>query len=185
MFCDEKALRAQTIKFPDGALIENDYYRWIFNMFPKFEGHTMVVPKRHVTELGTESADEIIAREELITIAAAALKALYPRSGVEIFIQTGEGSESSIKHLHWHVVPSQPSDPLRGFDKLGMFFTMEEAKPKLLIFPVPIKRARHQLSKALTKTFKASAPRREKKHESSRDGRRKGNKTRVAQRKHK
>ncbi len=184
MLFKQKTIRAQSVKYPEGAPVENKYYRWIVNMFPKFEGHTMVVPKRHVTELGTESVDEIAAREESIATAASALTALYPGSGVEVFIQTGEGSESSIRHLHLHVVPSQPGDPLRGFDKLGMFFTMEEAKPKVLVFPVPIRKARHQLSQALTKTFAFASPRKGKKHEGSRDGGRKGNKTRIAQGKH-
>ncbi len=122
-------------------------------MYPKFEGHTMIVPKRHVIKLGTESAQEIKDREELIVIAAEALQKLYHGAGIEIFLQTGAGSEGSIAHLHWHIVPSQPSDPLRGFDKLGHFFTITEDKPKLIVFPVPIKKARNTLLRALSKTL--------------------------------
>ncbi len=144
VFCDEKNIGKQLIA-------ENKNYRWIVNIFPKFEGHTMVLPKKHITELGTESGQEIADREKLIVLAAKTLQKLYPHSGVEVFLQTGEGSESSIKHLHWHVVPSQKGDPLRGFDKLGHFFTMEEGKPRILVFPVPIKRARSGLLKALSK----------------------------------
>jgi diadenosine tetraphosphate (Ap4A) HIT family hydrolase len=72
---------------------------------------------------------------------------------VEIFLQTGAGSEASVKHLHWHVVPSQLNDPLRGFDKLGQFFTIEKDKPKIVVFPVPIKKARQTLLRALSKTL--------------------------------
>ena len=177
-FCDQKMMHAQSVIYPNGILVENKYYRWIINMFPKFEGHTMVVPKKHITKFGEESEKEIAAREALITLASTALTKLYPGAGVEVFIQTGEGSESSIKHLHWHVVPSQPGDPLRGFDKLGMFFTIEEAKPKILVFPVPIRKARYQLLRALTHTLAdtPSKPRKVKDHESSPNGGRKRNK---------
>lgn len=157
------------MKFADGVAVENKNYRWIVNMFPKFEGHTMIIPRKHITELGQESPEEIRDREELISLAAKTLQKLYPGSGVEVFIQTGAGSEASVKHLHWHVVPSREDDPLRGFDKLGHFYTIEKEKPKVIVFPVPIQKARHTLLKALSKTL----GRKDKCHESSGNGRRK------------
>lgn len=148
-FCDPAVTDKQTVRNSEGILVENDYYRWIINFFPKFEGHTMIVPKRHLTHLGDETPDEIIAREKLIVIAAKALQELYPGAGVEIFIQTGSGSESSISHLHWHVVPALLDDHLRGFDKLGHYFTVEPGQEKVLLFPVPIRLAQEELIKAL------------------------------------
>ena len=168
-FCNGKMMTEQSAKYTDGIAVENKTYRWIVNMFPKFEGHTMVVPKRHITELGKETVQEIRDRDELITVAAKTLTGLYKDAGVEIFLQTGAGSESSIRHLHWHVVPSHPTDPLRGFDKLGQFFTIEQDKPKVIVFPVPIQRARQSLLKALSKTL----GRKVGEDESSGDGRRK------------
>ncbi|OHA59795.1 MAG: hypothetical protein A2589_03065 [Candidatus Vogelbacteria bacterium RIFOXYD1_FULL_46_19] len=146
-------MEKQSVKYSDGTIIENKTYRWVVNMFPKFEGHTMVVPKRHVTKIGSETTQEIKDREELVALAAKTLNETYNTDGVEVFLQTGLNSESSIKHLHWHVVSSQASDPLRGFDKLGHFFTIQEDNPKIIIFPVPIKKAKTQLLKALAKTL--------------------------------
>lgn len=124
-FCDTEIMGAQAVRTSEEVLIENEHYRWIINFFPKFEGHTMVVPKRHLVNLGEETPEEVIAREALIVIAANALRELYPAAGIEVFIQTGSGSESSISHLHWHVVPALPDDHLRGFDKLGHYCTVE------------------------------------------------------------
>jgi len=152
-FCNKVNMAKQSIKYSNGALAENKNYRWIVNIFPKFEGHTLVVPKRHVAELGTESPDEIKDREEIFHLASQTLKKTYPGAGIEVFIQTGGASEASIEHLHWHVVPSQPNDPIRGFDKLGQFFTIEEDKPKIIVFPVPIKKAKQTLQRALSKTL--------------------------------
>ena len=152
-FCNSKSMLEQTVKYSDGILVENENYRWIVNVFPKFEGHTMIVPKRHIIKLGDESNQEILDRESMTNLAAKTLQKLYKGSGVEIFIQTGIGSESSVEHIHWHVVPSHPSDPLRGFDKLGQFFTIEEDKPKIIVFPIKIRKAKRVLLNALSKTL--------------------------------
>ena len=148
-FCDPAVLSGGGVRRADRSIIENEHYVWIINSFPKFEGHTMVIPKRHVVAPGEETPGEVLAREELIVLASRALQELYPGAGVEVFLQTGPGSEGSIKHLHWHVVPSQRDDPLRGFDKLGQFFTIEPDKEKVIIFPVPIKLAKEELLAAL------------------------------------
>lgn len=151
-FCEAEIIERQTVRYGNGSLVENEYYRWVVNFYPKFEGHTMIVPKRHVTIFGDEKQKEVLAREELIKLAGETLKKIFPGSGLEIFLQTGAGSESSIRHLHWHVVPASPDDQIRGFDKLGQFVTQsEEEKERVLIFPVRIKRSPLVLKRALEK----------------------------------
>ncbi len=150
-FCNQKRMEDQAIVTSAGAVVENKHYRWVINHFPKFEGHTLVIPKRHILAFGEETAEEIYAREELVTLATKTLELVYPGAGVEIFIQYGKGSEASIPHLHWHVVPSLPEDPLRGFDKLGQFFSIEQNKEKVILFPVKIRKARGTLRRALAK----------------------------------
>ncbi len=148
-FCDPEQLTKGGVRRADGSTVENTHYIWLINSFPKFEGHTMVLPKRHIVALGEETPDEIAAREELIVLASQTLQKLYPGAGIEVFLQYGPGSESSVSHLHWHVVPSLPNDHLRGFDKLGHFFTIEPDKEKVIVFPVPIQLAQEKLLNAL------------------------------------
>jgi diadenosine tetraphosphate (Ap4A) HIT family hydrolase len=152
-FCDPKIIKKQTILDSKGKAIENKYYRWMVNYFPKFEGHTMVVPKRHLKVLGTETPEEIAAREELINIANQTLQKAFPGSGLEVFLQTGAGSQSSIEHLHWHVVPASSSDKLRSFAKLGHFYTTKQDEERVLIFPMKIERSPVELKKELKRTL--------------------------------
>lgn len=149
-FCDREKIEIQAVRTMHGSLAENKHYVWLVNYFPKFEGHTMIVPKQHVESLDTETDAEILARQELMRKAITTLKKLYPESGVEIFIQYGSGSASSIKHLHWHLVPAQKEDQLRSFEKLGHFYTTEEGKEKVLLFPHTIQLARDELRDALS-----------------------------------
>lgn len=149
-FCDNGLMQSQGIKTSSGVLLENEYYRWVVNWYPKFEGHTLLVPKTHRVSLDEiESPAELHARAELLRTGQRALRELYPESGIEVFLQTGMGSESSVEHLHWHIVPAQTSDPLRGFSKLGHFFTTNPTEEKVLLFPVSITLAQEQLQKAL------------------------------------
>ncbi len=149
-FCSNENIKEQQVLYPNGTPVENEHYRWIINWYPKFEGHTLIVPKRHVAVFGEETDEEVVAREALARIAAQALQKLYPGAGIEYFIQNGLGSESSIPHLHYHMIPAQKDDPMRGFDKLGQFFTIEEGKERVVLFPLPIKLAKEELRSALS-----------------------------------
>lgn len=148
-FCNEEEMSKQVICRSDGTLIENKYYRWIINTYPKFEGHTMLVPRKHILHIGEESAEEICAREELLLIASDALRKLYPGAGIEVFLQTAGESASSVEHLHWHVVPALKDDNLRSFEKLGHFYTIEPEEEKIVIFPHRIEKGGDVLQEAL------------------------------------
>lgn len=144
-FCDKKNINKRKIH-------SNSSWYWIVNGYPKFEGHTLLVPKRHITKIGQETKKETLDRESLIIHSTKTLNKLFPQAGFEIFLQTGAGSESTIDHLHWHVVPASPTDPLRSFDKLGQFYTVKRGKERVVLFPVRIKRSPQQLRKALSHT---------------------------------
>lgn len=152
-FCDQVLIQEQGALSNEGDIIQNEHYYWMVNWYPKFEGHTMVIPKRHVSCIGEETTEEVVARDELIVLATQTLMKAYPSAGIEIFLQTGKGSARSIPHLHWHVVPSQPSDPLRGFDKADQFFTIKPDEEKIILFPVEIRYAREELRKLIAQTL--------------------------------
>lgn len=134
-FCDPETMRAQTICDHKDTPFANDHYRWVVNSYPKFEGHTMLVPQAHLTTLASETEAALLARHELLQQALPVLQRAYPDCGLEYFLQTGPGSASSVAHLHWHLVPAYPNDELRSFEKLGHFYTTEPDEEKVVIFP--------------------------------------------------
>lgn len=153
VFCVHETMYDHAIRDNEDRVQENESAIWVVNYFPKFEGHTMVVPKRHVTSLDEETPKEVTERGELIRKAAGALQQLYPGAGIEVFLQAGPGSASSIQHLHWHVVPALPDDPLRSFEKLGHFYTTNDGMEKVVLFPILIRTARAELQAALARTL--------------------------------
>lgn len=149
VFCNFDKVKQQAVINAGGQIIENSHYVWLVNYFPRHEGHTLLIPKKHVVGIGEESPDQVFAREQLFAFASKMLRKLYPGAGIEIFNQTGEGSLASIEHLHWHIVPAQPSDPLRSFEKLGHFYTVDEKEEKVIVFPVEIEKACEGLQREL------------------------------------
>jgi len=143
----------QSLCTSKGEVIENEHYLWIFNMYPKFDGHTMIVPKRHLLNFEEETEEETVSRHKLLIIASETLRKVFPNTGIEIFLQTGTNSGRSIRHIHWHIVPANLSDPLRSFEKLGHFYTTEPNKEKVVLFPIPIKLACEELKKAVAKVL--------------------------------
>ncbi len=152
-FCSEENIKKQGVRNVSGTLMENEHYFWIVNFFPKFEGHTMLVPKRHLKHPEEETRDELVSRHTLGLFAMKQLEKVYPGCGFEIFLQFGAGSEQSVEHLHWHIVPAQKGDTLRSFEKLGHFYTKKEEEEKIILFPVPICLAREDLLEKLTETI--------------------------------
>ncbi len=149
-FCDPRVIARQIIH-RGKQRAENESYVWIVNAYPKFEGHTLLVPKRHVERLEEQTPQEILDREALLIVASQTLQRAFPGSGLEVFLQTGAGSESTIAHLHTHVVAAAPTDPLRSFDKLGQFYTVVAGKERVVLFPHRIQHSPQQLRTLLGK----------------------------------
>ncbi len=155
-FCDVVNIKKQVIVNNKGVEIKNKSYLWVVNFFPKFEGHTMIIPKRHMVSIDKETDEEALDRKRIICFAVKQLKKIYPKCGFEIFLQYGLGSSSSVKHLHWHIAPARLDDKLRSFEKLGHFYTTKKGEKKILIFPIKIKTSPEQLMSILSQTIRYS-----------------------------
>jgi histidine triad (HIT) family protein len=80
---------------------------------PLFPGHTLVVPRAHVptlTDLPPDALAEFFARVQQVT---AAVESAMGAAGS--FVANNNVVSQSVPHLHFHVVPRNPKDGLRGF----------------------------------------------------------------------
>jgi histidine triad (HIT) family protein len=80
---------------------------------PLFEGHTLVMPRRHVEtlrDLDDGLRDDLFGRTQ--AIAAAVQDALGAQGS---FVAMNNVVSQSVPHLHVHVVPRTKGDGLRGF----------------------------------------------------------------------
>jgi histidine triad (HIT) family protein len=80
---------------------------------PLFPGHTLVVPRAHVetlTDLPADALREYFARVQQVT---AAVQSAMGAAGS--FVANNNVVSQSVPHLHFHVVPRNRKDGLRGF----------------------------------------------------------------------
>ncbi|BBU21790.1 HIT family protein [Mycobacterium xenopi] len=107
VFCAVAAGEAPAIKIYD-----DDEYLAILDIRPFTRGHTLVLPKRHTTDL-TDTPPETLA--SLVTIGqrvAWAARATELADATHIAINDGQAAFQTVSHIHLHVVPRRNGDKL-------------------------------------------------------------------------
>jgi histidine triad (HIT) family protein len=80
---------------------------------PVFDGHTLVVPRRHADTLLDVAAEELGVLFEVVQrVAAAVVDGLGAQGS---WVSVNNVVSQSVPHLHVHVVPRTKGDGLRGF----------------------------------------------------------------------
>lgn len=80
---------------------------------PVFEGHVLLVPRRHVDTL-TELPDDLV--EPLFATTRRVATGVRDELGAQgTFVAMNNTVSQSVPHLHVHVVPRTKGDGLRGF----------------------------------------------------------------------
>jgi diadenosine tetraphosphate (Ap4A) HIT family hydrolase len=82
--------------FPDGHPVSN--------------GHTLVVPKRHVSRAEKLERAEWAGLFDLVREVAGELASLPGVEGVNVGINSGEVAGQTVDHAHVHVIPRRQGD---------------------------------------------------------------------------
>ncbi|MFJ6216322.1 HIT family protein [Streptomyces sp. NPDC092296] len=80
---------------------------------PLFPGHTLVVPRTHVETLPELPSALLEPYFSVVQRVAAAMEGALGAAGS--FVAANNRISQSVPHLHFHVVPRNPKDGLRGF----------------------------------------------------------------------
>ena len=80
---------------------------------PVFQGHTLVVPKRHIETLAALPDDLLPAFFVNVRMLARAVESGMEADGT--FVAINNKVSQSVPHLHVHIVPRKKKDGLRGF----------------------------------------------------------------------
>ena len=107
------------IIFEDGKNIA------FLDAYPLAKGHTLVIPKIHVSKL--EKLDEITARAFFLTIheLVAPIQESVGAQATTIGINNGKESGQDIPHVHAHIIPR-----FKG-DKGGSLHSVIEQRPEI------------------------------------------------------
>ena len=83
----------------------------ILNAYPYGSGHLLVMPTRHVGDLGEVTGQERADLWDAVHAAVAAVNAAYRPGGVNVGANLGQAAGAGIPgHLHVHVLPRWEGD---------------------------------------------------------------------------
>nr|MDT0660927.1 HIT family protein [Micromonospora sp. DSM 115978] len=89
--------------------------------FPASEGHTEIVPKRHVESFFELTPEELKDAYALILTVRVDLSRRFQPQGYTIGINEGRAAGRSVDHLHIHVIPrwfGDVEDPAGGIRQI-------------------------------------------------------------------
>ena len=105
------------------VLHRGEHNALLVNTFPYNSGHLMIVPVRHVGQLGDLHPDELLELGQLLQVATRALERTMQPHGFNIGMNLGRVAGAGIQdHVHYHLVPRWSGDtnfmPVTGETKV-------------------------------------------------------------------
>jgi histidine triad (HIT) family protein len=99
-------------EIPSVKIFENENVFAFLDINPLTEGHCLVIPKQHYTDI-FEIEEDVL--KEIIAVAkdiAENAKRNLGATGVQLMNASGKDAEQSVFHFHLHVVPRYENDGL-------------------------------------------------------------------------
>lgn len=99
-------------KVPCHKVFETSRALAFLDVNPLRPGHTLVIPKAHISDLTEVGPEDWIAVNELLLWVAERTRKALGAQGNNLFVASGDAAEQSVKHLHVHVIPRRENDGL-------------------------------------------------------------------------
>ena len=95
------------------VVFENSEFKVILDAFPSGKGHTLIIPKEHITNIYEIDGDTAGKLFGLATHVAKALKKVLNCDGINIIQNNEEAAGQTVFHLHMHIIPRFKNDGLK------------------------------------------------------------------------
>ncbi len=110
---------------PSRQVYSDEHCVAFLDISPLAPGHTLVVPRRHVTNLLDCSADALVAVTRALPRIASAVVAATGATGLNLLQNSGASSGQVVMHLHFHLIPRREGDGLGYRWNAGSYQTGE------------------------------------------------------------
>jgi len=97
-------------ELPASVVDEDDVTVAFLDIKPVNPGHTLVVPRRHVTSFAGLTKDEITRMISAAHRVMAAQRAVLHCAGATLHLADGEIAGQEVPHAHFHVIPRYVND---------------------------------------------------------------------------
>jgi histidine triad (HIT) family protein len=93
-------------------LFDDDTTLAFLDITAVMEGHTLVIPKRHVTDLWEASTADAVAVMRTTHLIARRIRDVLQPDGLTLFQANRDAGWQDVFHLHLHLVPRRAGDHL-------------------------------------------------------------------------
>ncbi|MEU7928340.1 HIT family protein [Micromonospora sp. NPDC049801] len=83
-------------------------------LLPATAGHTLVIPRRHVTDLWALASEDVQPLMDTVLDVSHAIREALASDGLNLIISAGQAASQTIPHLHIHLVPRWHDDPIQA-----------------------------------------------------------------------
>ena len=92
------------------VLAENELCFAIRDGFPVSDGHTLIIPKRHVANYFDLTDEEVMAMQVMMKKFKSQLDTELAPDGYNIGINVNEAAGQTVFHVHMHLIPRYKGD---------------------------------------------------------------------------
>ena len=95
---------------PRGVSIQRELAFSARDSYPASPGHTVVIPRRHVSSFFDLTPEEAAACMDLIKEERKLIDEEFNPDGYNIGVNVGPAAGQSIRHVHIHIIPRYKGD---------------------------------------------------------------------------
>ncbi|RJU91718.1 MAG: HIT family protein [Candidatus Poseidoniales archaeon] len=97
-------------QIPSHCVAQGESWYAFLDIFPRREGHTLVIPRKPAQRLSELSPDELSGLMEGITVVQQRLGAHFSTTDFTICLHDGPLAGQEVPHVHFHVIPRNEGD---------------------------------------------------------------------------
>lgn len=91
-------------------ILTKDNVYAIYDSYPVSPGHSLIIPKRHISSFFDATREEQIALLDLVNEMQQVLMKKRCPAGFNIGVNVGEAAGQTVMHLHIHLIPRYTGD---------------------------------------------------------------------------
>ena len=95
---------------PERIIQENQHAVFVLDGYPVSQGHSLIIPKRHVASWFDVTAIERDSMINLLDLAKDKITSEASPDGFNIGINDGPAAGQTVPHLHMHLIPRYAND---------------------------------------------------------------------------
>ena len=101
------------VEIPSNKVYEDEKVLAFLDIGPVNKGHTLVIPKKHTTNIFDIEQDDLDAVSKAVRKISPAIKKAVNADGLNIMSSNGKAAGQLVLHSHIHIIPRFKDDGLK------------------------------------------------------------------------